>query len=84
MNQAFSPQVLTIENDTLKHRGHRGYQEAGGGQETHFSIFIVSSVFEGKSTLQRHQMVKRVLKDLLSSRVHAVSLCIKAPKEHYF
>ena len=79
LRKAFLPAILEITDDSNRHQGH---QEAGKGQETHFTILMVSSEFEGKSLLQRHRAVQNVLKELLYSRIHALSLKTLTPQEH--
>ena len=72
------PQSLEIIGDSERHQGHK---EVINLEETHFTIFMVASAFEGKNALQRHRLVHNVLKDLLSSKIHALSLKLQAPSE---
>jgi BolA protein len=50
----------------------------GGG---HFSAIIVSDVFEGKSPVQRHQLVYRALGDMMQKEIHAFSIKAFTPLE---
>ncbi|MBL9029939.1 MAG: BolA family transcriptional regulator [Caedimonas sp.] len=79
LKKAFLPAILEITDDSSRHQGH---QEAGKGQETHFTVLMVSSEFQGKSLLQRHRAVQNVLKELLHSKIHALSLKTLTPQEH--
>ena len=51
----------------------------GDGQ--HFDAKIVCPAFEGKSLIQRHQMVYAVLGDKMKSEIHALSMKTLAPAE---
>ncbi len=73
------PLVLEITDDTAKHHGHAGH---AGGDMTHLSLRVISSVFIGKSRLERQRMVMDLLKPLWeTTNLHAVSLEAKAPSE---
>lgn len=52
---------------------------AGDGQ--HFEALIVSSVFRGKSRVQRHQLVYHALGDRMREEVHALSMRTLTPEE---
>jgi acid stress-induced BolA-like protein IbaG/YrbA len=52
---------------------------AGDGR--HFEALIVSPLFEGKRSVQRHQMVYRVLGDRMREEVHALSMRTLTPAE---
>ena len=51
----------------------------GDGQ--HFEAIIVSEDFQGKSLIQRHQMVYKVLGDRMKSEIHALSMKTLTPGE---
>jgi len=65
------PSVLEITDDSEKHAGHRGTNKKG---ETHFSIVIVSSEFNGKTQVQRHRRVYELLKGPFERGLHALQL----------
>ncbi|MEM7209350.1 MAG: transcriptional regulator BolA [Pseudomonadota bacterium] len=71
---AFSPQQLSVINESHKHN-------VPAGSESHFKVLIVSDAFEGKRLLQRHRSVNAELAHELSSGVHALSLHTKTPDE---
>jgi acid stress-induced BolA-like protein IbaG/YrbA len=48
---------------------------------THFSARVVAPQFEGKRTLQRHQLVYATLGDLMGREIHALSLQTLTPSE---
>jgi acid stress-induced BolA-like protein IbaG/YrbA len=41
---------------------------------THFAARVIAPQFEGKRTLQRHQLVYATLGDLMGREIHALSL----------
>jgi stress-induced morphogen len=51
----------------------------GGGD--HFSARVVSSAFEGRGLVERHQLVYGALGDLMRADIHALSLSTQAPTE---
>jgi acid stress-induced BolA-like protein IbaG/YrbA len=51
----------------------------GDGQ--HFQALIVSTAFEGKSRVQRHQLVYRALGDRMREEIHALSMQTLTPEE---
>jgi acid stress-induced BolA-like protein IbaG/YrbA len=51
----------------------------GDGQ--HFQAVIVSAAFEGKSRVQRHQLVYRALGDRMREEIHALSMQTLTPAE---
>lgn len=44
------------------------------GDGTHFETTVVSDQFNGKTMLQRHQMVYRTLGDKMGGEIHALSI----------
>ncbi len=52
----------------------------GGGD--HFEALIVSSMFEGKALIERHQAVYKALGDAMRVRVHALSLKTLTPAQY--
>lgn len=51
----------------------------GDGQ--HFQALIVSSEFEGRSRVQRHQLVYAALGDRMREEIHALSMKTLTPQE---
>jgi acid stress-induced BolA-like protein IbaG/YrbA len=52
----------------------------GGGD--HFEALVVSEAFEGKSPVERHQVVYKALGDAMRVRVHALSLRTLTPAQY--
>lgn len=52
----------------------------GGGD--HFEALVVSNAFEGKSLIERHQVVYAALGDAMRQRVHALALKTLTPSQY--
>ncbi len=78
LNEAFAPEVLSVEDESERHRGHAGWREGG---ETHFRVRIVSRLFRDKSRVERHRMVNAALAEELKTGLHALAIEAKAPGE---
>jgi BolA protein len=78
LRAAFSPTHLAIVNDSAKHAHHAEMRHAGAAGaatgETHFTIVIAAPAFAGKSLVERHRMVNKVLAAELAGPVHALSI----------
>ncbi|MHB8623032.1 MAG: BolA family protein [Sulfuricaulis sp.] len=70
LRDAFTPEKLTVRDDSHQHAGHEGAKSGGG----HFTVTIVSAQFEGKSALQRHQMIYQALGGMMANDIHALSI----------
>ena len=73
-----NPERLDITDDSHKHKGHAGHRPGG---ESHFTLTVVSRVFEGQSRLARQRQVYRILAEELAGPVHALALNLKTPEE---
>ena len=51
----------------------------GDGQ--HFQAVVVSRAFEGKSRVQRHQLVYQALGERMREEIHALSMQTLSPEE---
>jgi BolA protein len=69
LQAALSPTLLDIRDDSARHAGHAGAREGG-----HFHVTIVSPVFAGVSTLERHRMVYAAAAELMGREIHALSI----------
>jgi BolA protein len=78
LREAFSPESLDVTDESHLHEGHSGHRPGG---ETHFRVYIVSSVFEGKSRVERHRMINATLSEELAGSVHALAIKAQAPGE---
>jgi BolA family transcriptional regulator, general stress-responsive regulator len=78
IEEALKPSRLVVEDDSHRHAGHAGHHPGG---ESHFTVTIVSSAFEGVSRIERHRQVNALLAEELAGRVHAMALTLMTPDE---
>ena len=78
LTEAFTPQSLTVEDESHRHEGHAGHRPGG---QTHFRVYIVSDAFKGKTRIDRHRMINGVLSDELAGGIHALAVHATAPGE---
>jgi BolA protein len=78
LSAAFSPDILTVEDDSARHSGHAGARPGG---ETHFNVVIRSMAFEGQGRVARQRAVYAALAEELAGPVHALSVKALAPGE---
>jgi BolA protein len=77
LTEAFTPLQLEVADESHKHVGHAGARGGGG----HFSVYLISPAFTGKTLIQRHRMVYEALGDAMNQDIHAVSIKALAPDE---
>jgi len=75
---SLKPTKIELIDDSEKHRGHSGHNPSG---ESHFSLFIESAAFSGKSRVERQRIVHQALGELVGNRVHALSIKATVPGE---
>jgi len=78
LTEAFSPQSLSVEDESHQHEGHSGHREGG---QTHFRVYIVSDAFKNKTRIERHRMINAILSNELAGGVHALAIHAAAPGE---
>jgi len=78
LTEAFSPQSLKVVDESHQHEGHAGHRPGG---QTHYRVYIVSQAFKGKTRIERHRMINKILSDELAGRVHALAIHAAAPGE---
>ena len=69
------------EIQTMIESGMSGAQVSVEGDGTHFDAVIVSEDFEGKTLLERHKLVYKVLGEAMKERIHALSLKTYTPEQ---
>jgi len=74
LTEALGPNHLTVENESHKH-------SVPPNSETHFKVVVSSDLFEGKRSVQRHQLVYGLLQDEMANGVHALALHTYTPEE---
>jgi len=78
LHAKLDPDKLELHDDSQSHAGHAGARQSGGG---HFYATIVSSAFEGKTLIRRHQLVYAALGELMRTEIHALSIKAYTPTE---
>jgi len=73
---SLNPSHLSIQDVSALHAGHAG--NTGGG---HYTLTVVSDLFDGLMLLKRHRLVNEAAKELLVSDIHALSIIAKTPAE---
>ena len=76
LTAGLQPQQLAIRDDSAKHAGHAGAREGG-----HFSVHIVSEQFQGRSRIQRHQLVYAAVAEFMGRDIHALAIAAQTPQE---
>ncbi len=78
LTAAFAPSHLAVIDDSSKHAGHVGARPEG---ETHFTVEVVATAFEGMNRVARQRKVYAILADELAGPVHALAMSAKTPSE---
>lgn len=78
LTEQFSPKLVSVIDDSARHEGHAGARPGG---QTHYTLQLVSSAFEGKSRVERQRLVYHALSEEFASGLHALSLDLKTPAE---
>ena len=69
-----TPDLLEVTNESHMH-------SVPPDSETHFKVVAVSSLFEKKRQVRRHQLVYGLLANKLAGEVHALALHTYSPNE---
>jgi BolA protein len=77
LNDALKPQLLELLDNSAAHAGHIGARSGGG----HYHVTVVAEAFEGKSLVERHQLVYKALGDLMKQEIHALGINAISPSE---
>ena len=77
LTEALKPESLEIIDNSAAHAGHAGARSGGG----HYHITIIAEAFEGKSLVQRHQLIYQALGDLMKQQIHALGINALSPSE---
>jgi BolA family transcriptional regulator, general stress-responsive regulator len=77
LEAALQPSELVVEDDSGRHRGHRG--ASGGG---HFNVRIVAEAFRGMGLVERHRLIYDTLAvEMVGGIIHALALTTLTPEE---
>lgn len=72
------PLEIELLDDSDSHIGHAGHNGFG---ESHFNLMLVSKHFNGKSAVERHRMVNKLIKQEFNSSLHAISMKLISQEE---
>ena len=78
LNEALKPEQIEIIDNSAAHAGHSRAQSGGG----HYHVTIVADAFEGKSLVQRHQLIYKALGDMMKQQIHALGINALTPTEY--
>lgn len=78
LNDSLKPEQIEIIDNSTAHAGHIGAQSGGG----HYHVTIVSDAFEGKTLVQRHQLIYKALGDMMKQQIHALGINAMSPSEY--
>jgi BolA protein len=77
LNDSFNPELLEVIDNSAAHAGHAGARSGGG----HYHVTIIAEVFEGRSLVQRHQLIYNALGDMMKQQIHALGINALSPSE---
>ncbi len=77
LTTTLKPSLLEIIDNSAAHAGHAGAQKGGG----HYNVTIVSTEFEKKTLVQRHQLIYTALGDMMKEQIHALGINALTPTE---
>lgn len=78
LKEALKPDLIEIIDHSAAHAGHSGNQRGGG----HYHVTIVADAFEGKTLVQRHQLIYKLLGDMMKDDIHALGINALTPSEN--
>lgn len=78
LDAALYPTRVELCDESELHRGHAGHDARG---ESHFRLEIESAAFAGQSRVARQRLVYAALGELMTERVHALTIRATAPGE---
>lgn len=80
MGHMFSPeQIKSVVEQALP--GSKAEVVDMTGTRDHYQLVVVSSAFEGKSSVERHRMVYATLGSAVGQEIHALALKTMTPTE---
>ncbi|MEO0344558.1 MAG: BolA family protein [Pseudomonadota bacterium] len=71
LQNAFSPSVLEVVDESSLHEGHAGARPGGN---THFRVHMKSAAFDGLNRVQMQRVVMAELKEEFDKGLHALAL----------
>ena len=71
LKKKLNASFVDVLDESDRHAGHQEARISGGG---HYSVTVVSNVFEGKNLLERHKMIYDALGFGKSPDIHALAI----------
>ncbi len=78
LKRRFLPVHLDVTDESHLHAGHL---DESFGNETHFSVIIVSDEFDGLSQVERHRQIFSALRKEFDATLHALKIKAYTPAE---
>ena len=78
-------EYLMVNDDSAKHSLHKGMHDGNAkthGNESHFSVVVVSDSFDGMNPVKRHRTINAILQEEFDAGLHALQLTTRTPAEH--
>jgi len=72
-----APEHIEIVDESALHAGHAGAKSGGG----HYQLTLIAAAFTGQNSMARHRAIYQALGDLMTTRIHALSITALAPGE---
>ena len=77
IEDALSPEDLSVEDEGHLHVGHEGAKDGRG----HFRVMVVSESFDGLTMIQRHRAIYDAMGELMTTDIHALAIDAYSSKE---
>lgn len=77
LQEALSPSVLELVDESHMHAGHAG--AASGG--SHYRLTIVAPAFAGLNLVRRHRLVYDSVHLMMQHEIHALAITAMTPDE---
>jgi BolA family transcriptional regulator, general stress-responsive regulator len=74
LREAFSPEALTVTDESALHAGHAGAPDGG---QSHFHVEISAAALAGLSRVERQRAINKALAEELAGPVHALRMTVK-------
>lgn len=74
LREAFSPEALTVTDESALHAGHAGAPDGG---QSHFHVEISAAALAGLSRVERQRAINKALAEELAGSVHALRMTVK-------
>ncbi|MDC0246903.1 BolA family transcriptional regulator [OCS116 cluster bacterium] len=71
LKKHLKPSFIEVIDESHLHANHNPDAKNG---DTHFKVKIISNTFKGKSNIEKHRIVYKILDSELKSGVHALTL----------